>query len=71
MKDHSVALAVKAAELADKAYSEAIAAAGFKSRWELPSDVMRTHNAIREAYCAKVMFDNAMHEAFELSRAKA
>jgi hypothetical protein len=46
---------------ADQAFSDAIHAAGFKGRWDMPSDVMRTHEAIRDAYVAKVMADNAFH----------
>lgn len=49
---HAAALA------ADASYSAAIVAAGFKDRWTMPSNVMRTHDAIREAYVAKVMADN-------------
>ena len=48
---------------ADEAYSAAIAAAGFKGRWDMPSDVMRTHDAIREAYAAKVVADEAYSAA--------
>lgn len=60
--------AIKAAEIADDAFAAAIKAAGFKGRWQLPPDVMRTHEVIREAYGAKVIADNAMHAAFEQSR---
>jgi hypothetical protein len=56
------------AERADDLYSAAVRAAGFKSRWEMPGDIMRVNDRIREAYCRKVLADVAVHKAFELSR---
>jgi hypothetical protein len=56
------------AERADDLYSAAVRAAGFKSRWEMPGDIMRVNDRIREAYNAKVAADAMVRVAFELSR---
>jgi hypothetical protein len=46
-----------AAKAADAAYSAAIVAAGFKSRWTLDS-AARAHPDVARAFAAKVLADN-------------
>lgn len=56
------------AEAADKAYSAACVAAGYKSRWDWNQHINPGSDELRAAYRAKVAADNAMHAAFGKSR---
>lgn len=68
MTQQLLAAAIRAAELADEAYSAAVKAAGFKSRWDYDHKVIRAPSPLRDAYDAKVAADEAMHKAFKASR---
>ena len=53
---------------ADKAFEEAVQAAGFKSRWDTPQNGKFAQAGLQAAYDAKVKADQAMHLAFEEMR---
>jgi len=63
--------AIEAANRADEAFQEAVEAAGFKSRWEVPAAAKLTNAGLKAAYDAKVAADLAVHEAFVASRARS
>lgn len=63
--------AIQAAQAADDAFSAAITAAGFKSRWDWDYRKPNSPEFLRVAYRAKVNADAAMHAAFEASRGRA
>lgn len=56
---------IKASYAADDAFEAAIKSAGYKSRWDWNQAQDSRPFA---AYTAKVLADEAMHAAFELSR---
>ncbi len=60
--------AIRAAYVADKAFSDACIAAGYESRWDWNQHIDPGPEELRAAYRAKVDADNAMHAAFEKSR---
>lgn len=60
--------AVEIAEAADKAFSAACVAAGYKSRWDWNQHIDPGPEELRAAYRAKVAADNAMHAACAKSR---
>ena len=59
---------IKAAYTADDAYSAAVFAAGYRSRWDMPATAKRDNAAVSRAYDAKVKADAEMHLAFEQMR---
>lgn len=61
--------AITAAQAADDAFELAVRASGFKSRWDWNQHLVPGPEALRAAYRNKVTADNAMHAAFEASRA--
>ena len=61
--------AIQAAWLADEMYSDAVKAAGFKSRWDVPGLVMKINPQLQSAYDDKVEADRRMHEAYKAERA--
>lgn len=60
--------AIAVAQAADDAYSVAVSAAGYKSRWHYDHKVLRAPSPLRDAYDAKVSADDAVHAAFKLCR---
>ena len=64
----TLAETIAQAYAADKAFSEAVTAAGFKSRWDVSSAQRLARPALQAAYVAKVDADEALHAAFVASR---
>lgn len=60
----NLAESIATAHAADRAFADAVKAAGFKSRWDMHGKPA----ALRAAYETKVAADAAMARAFEESR---
>ena len=67
-QNSSLIRAIKAAEIADNAFSAACVSAGFKSRWDVPAAVKSAHPGILAAYDAKVAADLLVAREFEADR---
>lgn len=68
-ENKSIAEAFEIAIAADKAYSDACIAGGYKSRWDVPAYYL-VHGKIADARRAKIAADDNLHKAFEAQRAK-
>lgn len=68
MTETSLTLAINGADTADKAFSAACIAAGFKSRWDVSAAVKSANPGILAAYDAKVAADLLVAREFEADR---
>jgi hypothetical protein len=62
--------AIAGAYKADEEFTAAVAAAGFKSRWDVPRATMLELEPLRLAYYTKVAADEIMHAAFVEARGR-
>lgn len=58
------------AQAADVAYEATVRAAGYKSRWDVPSKVKHGNSTLHSAYLRKVEADALVHAAWEAQRAR-
>ena len=58
----------RAAHDADDAYSAAVIAAGYESRWDVERTDMLENETLYAAYSAKRAADDALHDAFAAMR---
>jgi hypothetical protein len=53
---------------ADVAFSQAVSAAGYDSRWDVPRAALSNLGELRDSYYAKIEADEDLHLAFEAMR---